>query len=78
MLDEACDVCHSALISNVATYGWFHLAVANTFNNIGNAYLIAQVYDVAMENFKKALGITRMFSDDRTGIEAMTDIILKA
>jgi tetratricopeptide (TPR) repeat protein len=75
MLNEACSVCHTALISNVGTFGWFHLSVANTFNNIGNAYLIAQVYDVAVENFKKALGITRMFSNDRNGVEATADII---
>jgi tetratricopeptide (TPR) repeat protein len=75
MLDEACDASHSALITNVAAHGWFHATVANTFNNIGNAYLIAQIYDIALDNFKRALGIARMLSENRADVETMADII---
>ena len=74
MLDSACEACNSALTSSIRTHGLFHLEVAYIYNTIGNAYLVAQVYDSALDNFKKALGIARLSSGDRIVTEAIADI----
>lgn len=75
MLDEACEACQSALTFYVATHGWLHLTVANTFNNLGNAHLIAHAYDLALKNFKTALGITQALPNERPVTEAMADLV---
>jgi len=73
-LEEARQVCNSALVAYTGLVGCLNLDVANAFNNLGSVYMSSQQYDVAFKNFKKALGIALLFLGDDSATLVVADI----